>query len=311
MNGEVRSDFPVAVRCFTYNHKLYIEDAFNGFCIQETSFPYVCIVVDDASTDGEQGVIINYLVNNFDVVDCRGMESDTDDYVFYYAKHKYNKNCFFAVFLLKYNHYQIKKDKLHYFSLWLDSAKYIALCEGDDFWIHPHKLQKQLEYMETHPDSSLCFHADRYLYPNGSFIDHYVYKKDMSECPLGDLIMGGGGIMATASMMYLKTAVENYPLWPDKCGIGDAPLMLVLAERGKVAYLNELMCVYRVATEGSWTQRVRKRGKNYKQHYRRIIKMWDDYDEWSGYKYHKFVKKKKFKQRMHYYVKRVLFLIRN
>lgn len=284
----------------------------NGFCMQQTNFPFLCMIVDDASTDGEQNVIKNYLKSNFLLDENNGMQTEeTDDYTSIFARHKKNTNCFFVIIYLKYNHYQIKKSKTSYYDIYEKDANYIALCEGDDYWINPQKLQKQVEYMEAHPDCSLCFHANRNLHSDGTFNDHYIYEKDMNECPMSDLIMGGGGIMATASMMYLKTAVDNYPLWPGKCGIGDAPLMLVLAERGKVAYLNELMCVYRVATEGSWTQRVRKRGKNYKQHYRRILQMWDDYDEWSGYKHHNYVKKKKLKQRMHYYVKRVLFLIRN
>lgn len=310
MAGKGNSAFPVVARCFTYNHKPYIEDALNGFCMQETKFPFVCTIVDDASTDGEQEIIKDYLRKHFNFVDCDGIENETDDYIFYYAQHKQNKNCFFSVFFLKYNHYQIKKDKLHYISLWLNSAKYTALCEGDDYWMTPHKLQKQVEYMEAHPDCSLCFHANRSLFPNGEFKDHYLYKKDIKECSMHDLIMGGGGIMSTASMMYLKTARDNYPTWPRKSGIGDAPLMLVLAERGKVAYLNEVMCVYRVSTEGSWTQRVRKKKNNYKQHYKNILRMWDDYDEWSDYRHHKLVRKKKNKQRMHYYVKCFLFFFK-
>ena len=57
--------FKVCVRCMTYNHSAFIEDAMNGFCMQRTNFPFVCIIVDDASTDSEQEVIKNYLQKNF------------------------------------------------------------------------------------------------------------------------------------------------------------------------------------------------------------------------------------------------------
>ena len=100
MNRIGNSAFPVVVRCFTYNHKPYIEDALKGFCMQETKFPYMCTIVDDASTDGEQEIIKDYLGQHFNLVECEGMEKDTDDYIFYYAQHKQNLNCFFAVFLL-------------------------------------------------------------------------------------------------------------------------------------------------------------------------------------------------------------------
>ena len=310
MNNIDRNSIQVIVNCFTYNHKPYIEDALNGFCMQETKFPFVCNIVDDASTDGEQKIIKDYLGKHFNFVDCNDIENETDDYIFYYAQHKHNNNCFFAVYLLNYNHYSLKKPKMPYLSSWMDNAKYVALCEGDDYWITPHKLQKQVEYMEAHPDCSLCFHANRYLYSNGIYKDLYLSQEDKNECPIGELIMKGGGIMSTASMMYLKTARDNYPTWPRKSGIGDAPLMLVLAERGKVAYLNEVMCVYRVSTSGSWTQRVVNVRSEKRKHYKRIKKMWNDYDEWSNYKHHKYVVAKKIKNAIHYHINMIKLFFR-
>lgn len=301
----------VRVRCMTFNHANYIVDTMKGFTMQQTRFPFVCTIVDDASTDGEQEVIKGYFEKYFNHVETDLIKDcNNEDYVFFYGQHNQNAHCFFAVFLLKYNHYSLKKPKIHYLSPWADSAKYVALCEGDDYWIHPHKLQKQVEYMEAHPDCSLCFHANRNLSSDGSLNDYHLYKKDNNECSLYDLIMGGGGVMATASMMYLRKATNDYPLWPSKCGIGDAPIMLVLAERGKVAYLNEVMCVYRVSTSGSWTQRVVNVRSEKRKHYKRIKKMWNDYDEWSNYKHHKIVVEKKIKNAIHYHINMIKLFFR-
>ena len=151
-------DFLVCVRCFTFNHAPYIKDAMDGFCMQQISFPYICIIVDDASTDGEQEVIKSYLVQNFNLDNQEIVKNeDTDDFVMTFAQHKVNENCFFAVYYLKYNHYSIKKDKFPYFAEYHDNAKYIALCEGDDYWVNPNKLQIQVNYLNTNSDCGLVY----------------------------------------------------------------------------------------------------------------------------------------------------------
>ena len=97
--------YTVFVRCMTYNHSEYIEDAMNGFCIQETSFPYVCCIVDDCSNDGEQQIIKNYIHEHF-ILETVPENYDYGEVIF--ARHKKNLNCYFAVILLKQNHYCLK-----------------------------------------------------------------------------------------------------------------------------------------------------------------------------------------------------------
>ena len=150
--------FPVAVRCMTYNQSAYICDTLNGFAMQQTDFPYVCIVMDDASTDGEPDVIQRYVQAHFDLDDKEIVRhEETDDYTMLYARHKENRNCYFAVYYLKYNHYR-KKAKQPYFECFSANAKYFASCEGDDYWTEPHKLQIQYDYLESHPDVVLSCH---------------------------------------------------------------------------------------------------------------------------------------------------------
>ena len=146
-------DFLVSVRCLTYNHSAYIEDAMNGFCMQKTDFPYVCVILDDASTDGEQEVIKNYLAANFEEI-SKDMIEETENYNLYFARHIDNKNCYFVVYFLNWNHFG-KKPKGPYLERWENNSKYVAYCEGDDFWIDNRKLQKQVEYLERNHDYTM------------------------------------------------------------------------------------------------------------------------------------------------------------
>ena len=140
----------VQVKCFTYNHVSYIEDAMNGFCMQQTDFPFVCCVVDDASTDGEQEVVEKYLEDNFDLSDTSVAYEKEEDYGHVvFARHKKNQNCYFAVVFLNENHFSQRKPKSQYLERWTDDAKYVAVCEGDDYWIDPLKLQKQVDVLEA------------------------------------------------------------------------------------------------------------------------------------------------------------------
>lgn len=301
---QVSIDFFVNVRCFTYNHSLYIRDCLDGFCMQQTSFPYVCAVVDDASNDGEQEIIKSYLQEHFILSDeSISKEEETNDYQLIFAQHKTNPNCYFAVYFLKYNHYSIKKPKLPYLQAW-NSIKYCAICEGDDFWISPHKLQRQVDFLLSHPNHTLCFHAHYSLFREGIKKTHNTYKRDVEICPIKDLILGGGGVMATNSMLYIGALGNDYRVWAKSSDVGDGPLMLTLAARGLVGYINEIMSCYRVAIDGSWSQRVLRDKKKNKEHYKRTLKSWREFDEWTNYKFHHYVKRKIRKNILHYWLKR-------
>lgn len=289
----MNESFKVYVSCMTYNQSAYIKDALDGFCMQQTSFPYVCGIIDDASTDGEQEVIRDYLDKHFDLSDSAVVKRDeTDDFFRIIARHKDNKNCFFVVVFLKYNHYSINKDKIPYVAEWRNKAKYIALCEGDDYWIAPFKLQKQVEFMDTHEEHSLCFCAHAELLPSGEQLVIKRYDTDWELCPMKDIIDGGGGYMATNSMLYRQSLYKPYQTWAVGCPIGDLPMMLSLANTGKVGFLSEVMCVHRQMAMGSWTSVMASSIKLRRRHHKAIIRMWKQFDCWSGRKYHPLVSKK-------------------
>lgn len=172
--------FLVWVYCITYNQSHYIVDTMDGFCKQQTTFPFVCSIIDDASTDGEREVIKKYLQKNFvyekdEITVCE----ENDDFIRYFAQHKTNNNCFFNVFLLKYNHYSIKKSKLSYVGGY-DGVKYMAFCEGDDYWINPSMLQKQVSFLECHDDYCMCCGGYR-IHINGVLENEVVFKKNDSS----------------------------------------------------------------------------------------------------------------------------------
>lgn len=297
-------DFKVWVRCITYNHAPYITEALDGFCMQQTDFPYVCTIYDDASTDGEQEVLRAYMQEHFNLEDKDVTRyEETDDYTLVFAQHKDNKNCFFAVYYLKYNHYKVKKPKYPYQRDWRN-IKYEALCEGDDYWTHPKKLQRQVDFLDSHPEHSLCFHANYSLYKDNRKNAYYPYKEDMEVCPMKDIILSGGNFMATASMVFFTQLGSGYRVWSKSSKVGDGPLMLTLAERGRVGYINEVMCCYRVGAQGSWTQRILMDKKKKSEHYKQTFQFWREYDEWTNYKYHPLIKRKIIKNKLHYWLKK-------
>ena len=287
-------EFKVRVNCLTYNHSSLIMKAMDGFCMPETNFPFICVIVDDASTDGEQEVISRYLEDRFDMDNKSvGCKEETDDYYHILAQHKNNKNCFFSVYYLKYNHFSIKKTKRVYF----DSAyevKYIAMCEGDDFWIHPNKLKIQVDYLEAHPNSSGCIHAYRRDCFQGEVVSSkeiHKYQQTVDVIPPEEVICGKGQFCATASWVYRASAVVDYPDWAKRAPVGDKPLKLVLFTRGSIGYIDEVMSVYQVGVPGSWTTRVFRDRKAEKILRQGLISIINDFDDWTNGKYHKFVKR--------------------
>ena len=237
-------NYLVRVNCMTFNHAPYIVDAMNGFTMQQTTFPFVCIIVDDASTDGEPEVISNYMRENFDLADKTiAIEEETDDYRLMFARHKSNQNCYFVVVLLKYNHYSINKPKHPYYMRWV-GAKYIALCEGDDFWVRPYKLQKQIDFLESNPNYSMCFHNAVITYddtPKAAAIFNSINED--KDILLEELIEAW--INPTASIVFRASI---YPLFSikEKYYSGDWHLTLHCAVCGKVRAMKDVMSYYRL-----------------------------------------------------------------
>lgn len=290
----VPDKWTVCVTCFTYNQSLYITETMDGFAMQQTSFPFVCCIVDDASTDGEQGIIKNYIFENFDLDEDASKRLDENDYGSYIvARHKNNQNCYFVALFLKKNHYgsqDLKLLKRSYISLWEKSSQYIALCEGDDYWIDPFKLQTQVDFLESHPDYSLCFHNVDYY--NVSLNKKFLRDSNKSNDSIintKEIIMGGGGYCPTCSIVYRLALMNNYPKFAKEYYVGDYPLQIYLSMQGKVYYFNSVMGVYRTNVPSSWTLKNNlscKKAKDVEKIIDRSNKFLDNFDKYSNGQYH-------------------------
>ena len=241
----------VQVSCVTYNHAPYIEDAMNGFCMQETRFPFVCTIVDDCSTDGEQKVIKNYLQEHFDLEDASVVRNEeTDDYYLTFAQHKTNKNCFFAILFLKYNHYSVKKPKTPYLIEW-SNTKYMAICEGDDYWIDPRKLQIQVDYLEKHKECGLVYSkAKTYIQKRHRFGKTAGrFSKGFDDLLLDNKVVTTTTLFKT-SLYFSFLDFQQGKSWK----MGDKPLWLYISYNTGIYFFDQEFAVYRIL-ENSATSR--------------------------------------------------------
>ena len=202
--------YKVCVYCSTFNQTSYIKDTMDGFCMQQTNFPFVCLIMDDASTDGEPEVLEAYLNDHFDTE----WTKETDDYHLTVARHQENRNCYFAVYLLKYNHYTIKKRKLKYFREVADEIDYVAFCEGDDYWTDEHKLQKQADALDANPQATLVYTNFQAIDGEGKPISRPFIKDYPGRSHSGDnlptLLRYGNYIMVLTSMYRYKVFESEY-----------------------------------------------------------------------------------------------------
>ncbi len=227
----------VVVKCLTFNHADYILDTIKGFAMQETSFPFTCVVMDDASTDGEQNIIRDYLVNECDFENAEKLE--IDEAVVYVARHKSNDNCIFAFYLLTQNLYGTGK-KAPLFEYWEKDSKYIALCEGDDYWTDPLKLQRQVDFLENNTEYSLSTE-------NGLWYDIRTgEKRPFSDEPERDVTFDEMLIQRrfpTASVIYRQSFLGE--LSKLKPPVFDTAVWCCLSKLGKVHYAPIVSSVYR------------------------------------------------------------------
>lgn len=124
------SSISVCIHCPTFNHERYIERALQGFVMQKTTFPFVAVVIDDCSSDKTAHIVREYGNRYPSIIKAVCLEE---------------------------NYHSQKKSKFPFYEPYDKDAKYIAVCEGDDYWTDPFKLQKQIDYLEAHPDVGLCY----------------------------------------------------------------------------------------------------------------------------------------------------------
>lgn len=214
-------DILVAIRCVTYNHELYIRECLEGFVMQKTNFKFVAIVHDDASTDGTAGIIKEYAEKYSDII---------------------------KPIFEKENQYSKKDGSLQRImseAIEATGAKYVAMCEGDDYWTDPYKLQKQVDFMEENPDYSMCFHAAEIKDECGCNENHPFTIIEEKEYNARELFVKW--ITATASLLYRHNIVDSYKIYHQEWMItGDVCLVMKCASVGKVYGMSDIMSVYRL-----------------------------------------------------------------
>jgi len=246
----------VSIRCITYNQEDYIAMALDGFLMQETEYPFEILVHDDASTDKTADIIREYETKFPNIIRP-----------IYEVENQYSKH---DGSLRRIINSHIR-------------GEYVLLCEGDDYWTDSHKLQMQVEYMISHPECTLCFHAVNYL------LEKRIVKNDRIseyECdiPTEKIILGGGFYCATPSLCLKKEDLLCFPRFRQIADVGDYPLQIMLATIGSVHYFPNICGVYRVNAKGSWTSSQSSVDVQVK-HWNNQIEWLSEYNDYSNYEY--------------------------
>lgn len=240
-------NFKVVVQCITYNHSQYIEDALKGVAMQRTNFPFICCVYDDASTDGEQEILKRWIDNH-----CKPEDIEVYDHpltIILMAPDKDNPNCNYAIHLQKVNTWG-KPEKRRMLEYWEAKCEYVALCEGDDYWIDPLKIQNQVNVMDSDISIGLCYSRTKYLCEETK---SYMYDWGGPKVNFDDLLLSNS--IPTLTVMYRIGYMDAYyrDIEPDKQTwlMGDYPVWLWFAYNYKIYFIDKVTSVYRVLRESA------------------------------------------------------------
>lgn len=215
----------VIVWCLTYNQRDYIKDALNGFVSQKTNFPFEVIVHDDASTDGTTEIVLEY-ASKFPNIIKPVVESENQ---------WKNGGLKHIIDIMNKNYCR---------------GRYIAFCEGDDYWTDPHKLQKQVEFLDGNSDYSMCFHSAEKQYEtnaNAWINCENILDKDYSPT---DIFVNW--TIPTASVLCRREAMKFYADLKHSELIQNYDIFVILscAMVGKIRGMHEKMSVYRIQRDG-------------------------------------------------------------
>lgn len=219
----------ISIICNTYNHVKYIKEALDSFLMQDVSVPFEILVHDDASTDGTDDVIRKYEKKYPNIIKP-----------LYQKENQYSRGIKITP--------QIQLPRTE--------GKFVAFCEGDDYWTDPNKLQRQYEFMENHPEYSGCCHAYDMVAKDRQLIKSQSLMLKDGVVPMSFLI--GNQIYAPhfATLFIRRKCLVN--LGPEFLGksCNDMTLRLYCAAQAPLFYLAHDMSAYRRFTEGSWTMRI-------------------------------------------------------
>lgn len=250
-------DIKVSVICNAYNHEKFIGKCLDGFVIQKTNFNFEVLIHDDASTDNTALIIKDYAEKYPHIIKP-----------IFSKENLYSKNDGSLM--------RIQYDRVR--------GEYIAFCEGDDYWIDPCKLQKQVDLLDQYPNVDICSHA-AFVFKAGKKIGKIAPKPTTTILSLEEIIINGGGYVSTNSLVYRSKILEQMPNFRKFLSL-DYTMQIHGAIRGGMLYLNEYMSVYNYMTPGSWTINTLMNKQKNIDFYEKIIKMLEILDVDLEYKYH-------------------------
>lgn len=211
----------VAIQCFVYNHETYLRDCFEGFVMQQTNFPFVVIVHDDASTD-ESAAIIREYEEKYPHIFKPIYETENQ-----FSKRDGSLEC-------------IMNEALD-----ATGAKYVAMCEGDDYWTNPLKLRKQVDFMEANIEYGLCYTDYNRLEDVNQILIESMFEKQNQYRPTSyEQQLLNPGYLAPMTWLYrheLIDIISKANVFTD----GTYAYMLEFMYNSKVAYIPEVTAVYR------------------------------------------------------------------
>ena len=221
------SDPLVSISCITYNHINYIEQCLDGFLEQETDYPFEILIHDDCSTDGTTEIIQKYSTKYPDIIKPM-----------YETENQYQQGK--PAGSLIWNFPRAK-------------GKYIALCEGDDYWIDENKLQIQVDFLERNPEYTMCFHNAEVLNEIPDTEVSSIYGAEDRDYESTELYKKW--IVPTASIVLRRKCLEYPIIEREKFWAGDVIVIQSAVHQGKVYGFSKVMSVYRVSQHGvSWEQ---------------------------------------------------------
>ena len=252
----------ISIICNTYNHEKYIGQALESFVSQKISLPFEVLVNDDASTDSTADIVRAYEEKYPDIFKP-----------IYQTENQFLKGVHITPDI------QIARAK----------GKYLAFCEGDDYWTDENKLQVQYDFMEAHPEYSICCHAYSMIDKNGNLIEERYDLKEDGVVPLKKLIGNQLKVPHFATLFVRKECLDGYNEAFYGESANDMRMRLFCAAKKPIYYINKNMSAYRRFTEGSWTLRIGKDHDKFLENQRKTIEFLYNYDNYTKQIYHKII----------------------
>lgn len=254
LSEEISASRPlVAISCMAYNHEPYIRQCLDGFVIQNTNFPFVAIVHDDASTDGTAAIIKEYAEKYPDIIKP-----------IYETENQYSKK-------------DGTLDKIMSQAIIDTKCKYIAVCEGDDYWVDPYKLQKQVMFMENHIDYSMCFCGVSVISENKTRSTQLFCDLETREYTGDEVLLNW--TVPTCTVLYKAILVTNIP-YDQRFYVGDNVLIATCAKYGRLYCLSDKMAVYR-RNNSNWSSRQKDgyiMASNFLKHYIALLEYFPEFE---------------------------------